>query len=154
MSSDEGAMTAPNVLKFPRLFCHYSRILHTPSTYVIIAHCFSIVWFIQQIALSLFPLLIRARREDRPVTWVHKVICFFLYFRSDFPWNYAKDTYDSQMLVFLACFIIPSPPVPAASRFWFYAALIIINVAQFWRFSNTAIRQNRRPSAYRSHNRW
>lgn len=107
MSSDEGAMTAPNVLKFPRLFCHYSRILHTPSTYVIVAHCFSIVWFIQQIALSLFPLLIRARREDRPVTWVHKVICFFLYFRSDFPWNYAKDMYDSQMLIFLACFIIP-----------------------------------------------
>ena len=100
-------MSAANVLNFPRIFCHYSRILHIPSTYVVVAHCLSVLFVAQQIAIGLLPILVRARQEERPASWVYKGICIMLYFRSDYPWLYTNDAYDSEMLAFLAIFMIP-----------------------------------------------
>lgn len=106
MIEDGGALKSPSVLKFPRIFMFYSRILHTPSTFAFVAHCLSVLAFLQQVAISLLPVLIRVRREELEVTWVHRTLCLILYGRQEFPWQTVEDSYASKLLAFLAVFII------------------------------------------------
>ena len=117
MNEDDGAPKPPNVLKFPRAFMFYSKILHTPSTFAFVAHCMSIIVILQQIGISLFPILIRTRTRQTESHWVYRTLCMVMYGRPEFFWEQCEDSYAAKTLASLSLFMIPCA-VAYAQHVW------------------------------------